>query len=103
MGFWQKLATQLVDKWRQDWETNSQDKWLLLRDCWNNYPAEQRDVVLRLAKIDKAQMPIESYNNTEKRQIALAIRDIRLFNQIDQALNGKALKRWETLNKDFKK
>lgn len=102
MSFWGELAEQVRTDWKRKLTTDTKDKWLLLRNCWNRYPKEQLEFVLWVARIDKAPMPLECFDTDEKRRIALAIRDIRFFNKVDKALNNDELRLFESLKKEFK-
>lgn len=94
---WTKLREQVHGTMQAKYAVNTRDKWFALRECWNRYPREQRLVVLRFAQIEGEPRPLESYSDAEKRSIALAVRDMRFFSQVDRALNGDILRRLNEL------
>lgn len=95
------LVQQLHDFQKAVFETNSKEKWLLLQTCWNRYSNSELALVLEAAEIATEPKPLEFFEHREKRKIAQAVRDIRFFNWLDQALNGRDLRLWQSLSREF--
>lgn len=86
--WWQTKVNQFKPKGKRDW--------FFLRERWNLYSDEMREIVLAVAKMAENQ-PIERYSDKEKRAIATAIALINAFAEADQALISQHKAKWEKL------
>lgn len=78
-------------------------QWHLLRTFWARYSDASRRLYLKVAGIDGEPRDLAAYTNGEKRQIAMAVRDVLAAVAEDRALNGKERKLWDELNREFMK
>lgn len=98
-AFWGKLRKEVEENNRKQYVTDSKEKWLLLRNCWNRFAREQRELILEVARIEKAPAPLETFSTDEKRRISLAVCRLRWFASSDRALNGDEIRRYENLSR----
>lgn len=99
-----ELLAQVRTNAKAKFETNSKDKWLLLREEWDEHFCEEDHfIVLKQAGLPLEHRPLATYSHSEKKQIAASLRDLLAFLERYRALCIRRRKLFYELSREFPK